>query len=74
MAVSGKFRLNIEMGNDAMQTPRELAEALRELATRVESIAEDETQVSAKVLDDNGNEVGSWEYEVELEEDDDDGE
>lgn len=71
MAVSGKFKLNIEMGNDAMQTPRELAEALRELATRVESIEEDETNAGAKVLDDNGNEVGAWEYDVEVEDDDD---
>lgn len=74
MAVSGKFKLSIEMGNDAMQTPRELAEALRELATRVESIEETETNAGAKVLDDNGNEVGTWEYEVEVEDDDDDGE
>lgn len=71
--VSGKFNCNIELGNDAMQNPQELAEALRELANRIENIDETTILDGAKILDDNGNEVGSWEYEVELDEDEDEG-
>lgn len=69
--MNGFFRLKIEMGNDTMQTPSDLAQALREMAAKVES--EDITESrEGKVLDDNGLAVGSWKYHDEDVEDDDD--
>lgn len=64
--MAGKFTVEINLGNDAMEGPMELAEALRELATRVEDIDLDEAQEEGTILDDNGNEVGTWSYENEL--------
>lgn len=71
--ISGKFTMSIELGNDAMQSPQELSEALEELATKIASIDPMETRAEGKILDDNGNEVGTWEYEAEVEEEDDEG-
>lgn len=68
----GKFVLNIELGDDAMQEPAHVAEALRELAERIDELEPDETDASGKVLDDNGNTVGEWTYENEGREGDDD--
>ncbi len=66
--MAGKFTVEIELGDGVLSTPQELAEALRELATRIEDIDIDETQEDGVILDDDGNEVGTWEYENELEE------
>lgn len=73
MATSGKFSMNIELGNDAMQQPQELADALREVANKIAAIDPTDTNAGGKVLDDNGNEVGTWEYEAEHDEEEDDG-
>ena len=54
------FRLTIELGNDAMRTRRDVASTLEDLA-RV--IREERERDGAKILDVNGNAVGSWEFE-----------
>ncbi len=57
-----KFTLEIEMGNDAMQTYAEIAFAVRRVfpyfANRPEEVDEDE---NGNLYDANGNKVGSWE-------------
>lgn len=58
-----KFSLNIELGNDAMLTPSDVAGAIdrisEKLARRGDTFYYDEGGV---VLDDNGNTVGKWEF------------
>ena len=63
MAVT-QFTVNIELGNDAMQTPDDIARALHKIA----SYFDGETgatfpelgPVTGKILDLNGNTCGSW--------------
>lgn len=54
------FKLTIKLGNAAMQTPDDVAEALRKLAAKM-----DHTEFSGlefgSIRDVNGNTVGSWE-------------
>lgn len=51
------FELKIELGNDAMQSPEDIAWALRGAAYAIEYGG------SAGVIhDDNGNSVGEWEF------------
>jgi hypothetical protein len=60
-----KFQLTITLGNDAMQSPKDIANALREAAYRVtkddpfstDPIEEGE---SGLIKDENGNTVGKW--------------
>ena len=54
--MSGKFTLTITLGNEAMQTNEDVAEALRVAASRIESRA------LPLIRDINGNNVGSWEF------------
>lgn len=68
--MDGTFKIKIEMGNDAMQTPRELAQALREVAAEIEGIDLRETK-SRRISDDNGNTVGKWSFDGEDEDEDD---
>lgn len=68
--MNGTFTLNIDLGNDEMQNPQHVAAALRELANKLDQLDTSTTQAGAKILDDNGNDVGKWEYEAELEDDD----
>jgi hypothetical protein len=49
------FRLSIECENDAMSTPQDIARALREVATKIEQGTH-----SGRILDVNGNRVGSF--------------
>lgn len=50
------FKVEITLGNDAMQTPAHVATALREIAAAV-----DETGVrGGLVVDENGNDVGRF--------------
>lgn len=53
------FTLSIHMGNDAMQTPADLAEALRELAGKLSGYG-NITPGSGSIRDINGNNVGVW--------------
>ena len=60
MTKPDKIKLEIELGNDAMLTGRDVARALRELAKRLaDSDLEEETGGCIKDL--NGNTVGKWE-------------
>lgn len=70
--MNGTFRLSIELGNDDMQTPQDLAQALREMAAKIES-KDLREEGSGKILDDNGNTVGDWELDTEDEDEDEDG-
>lgn len=70
--MAGKFKLSITLGDDAMQEPAHVAEALRELATKIDALGVRETEARGGLLDDNGNRVGEWTYENEPEEEDDD--
>lgn len=58
----------IELGNDAMQSARNLSEALQGVAYRILCDADDTrrpiTKVDGrKILDANGNSVGQWSVE-----------
>lgn len=53
------FTLRIDLGNDAMQTPTDVANALRVLADRLDGgVWGDGT--SESIRDENGNTVGDW--------------
>ena len=51
------FRLSITLGNDAMQTPMDIAAALRDIADALDYTERD----SGTIFDYNGNSVGRWE-------------
>lgn len=53
------FSLEITLGNDAMDSPWDVAAALRALADRLEANAWGDG--TAPIRDANGNTVGSWE-------------
>jgi len=59
-----KLLLEIETGNDAMQTMGDIARALTEVARRMYdarlATATPDHDVSGKIFDDNGNRVGKW--------------
>ena len=54
-----RFTLSIDMGNDAMRTPVDLANALADVAHKLENWGRDQ----GSVYDANGNKVGSFEIE-----------
>lgn len=58
MTVFETLTISIELGNDAMQTPAQAADALRTVADRIEN-----NTLSGVVVDDNGNTVGHWNFE-----------
>lgn len=58
----GEFVLKIKLGNEAMQSAEDVAWALRHLAHRLEEPG----PTSGKVMDLNGNVVGSWTLEGSL--------
>ncbi len=51
-----RFELKIDLGNDAMQGGPDVARALRKVADRIE----DDLEARGKILDDNGNTVGTY--------------
>ena len=51
-----RFKLEIRLGNDAMQTVSDIAEALERVA--VGNIHNG--QNTGRIFDDNGNTVGTW--------------
>jgi len=58
------FTLKIKLGNEAMQTPADVAEALRDVAGRVGALGESvwpHDYGYGFVKDLNGNKVGEWE-------------
>ena len=53
-----KFKLEIELENDGMQTQVDLARALRQVSKKMLEVTEIET--TGKIRDSNGNTVGKW--------------
>lgn len=57
------FTLTIEMGNDAMQTYADIAQATRRIfsdfANRHDEVEDD----AGRIYDANGNKVGTWSVE-----------
>ena len=51
------FKLEIQLGNDAMRTPANVSAALKEVCHRMPKGAE-----AGIIRDVNGNTVGSWEF------------
>lgn len=58
---ANKLVLEIELGNDAMRLPAHVAAALAKIAKQVPHVIMSKG-VSTKILDENGNTVGSWGY------------
>lgn len=58
------FKLTIELGNAEMQTGRNVAQALKSIAEKVEDTEDfseaDVYDRTGKIRDDNGNTVGKW--------------
>lgn len=52
------FRIEVELGNDAMRTTRDIKHLLRDLAGKVENLANGGEE--RRILDENGNTVGKW--------------
>ena len=67
--MSGKFKLEIELGNDEMNSPARVADALKELLQVLYSAEEKVRSLKARIADDNGNVVGKWSYENDRAED-----
>jgi len=60
-----RFTLTITLGNDAMQTGADVAQALRAAAERLEDrygfdYIDEWTGLGAFIYDANGNKVGRW--------------
>jgi hypothetical protein len=58
-----QLTVTITMGNDAMQTGEDLADALRRVAKEVEDLRMTEAhaeRLSGRIRDVNGNTVGGW--------------
>ena len=64
-----KFNLEIEMGNDAMLTRQDVAQALVALSKRLVderfTPQDEDLTDEGSVLDTNGNSVGTWEFKEE---------
>jgi len=57
-----KFTLSIELGNDAMSGPCDVAEALESVASKLRA-----GQESGRIRDTNGNTVGEFEFSSDTE-------
>lgn len=64
-----KLKIEIEIGNEAMQTGTDLARAVKRVAKSIDNIFEGGEPIShgllgsSTVRDDNGNRVGGWTIE-----------
>jgi len=66
-----KFKLEIELGNDAMQDQHDVAQALNDVEERLRKLVSGhfgpyglalmDTLLEGKIMDRNGNAVGRWE-------------
>lgn len=54
-----KFTLAISIDNDAMQTGRDISDALKQVAAKIHS-HDMESDYGNAVMDANGNKVGEW--------------
>ncbi len=60
-----KFTLEIELGNDAMNSASDIAGALIKVAKRIEmNNYSVESSIVRGIMDENGNSVGSWEIDT----------
>jgi hypothetical protein len=59
--MNGKFKLEIELGNDGMRRPLQVSDALRSIANKIQNFHLKE----GSILDLNGNKVGEWGFEKE---------
>ena len=57
-----RFKLDIELGNDAMKTAFAVSTALVQVANKLRKLRSTTPGTSAKIMDENGNSVGSWEF------------
>lgn len=53
-----EFTLTLKLGNVAMQTPADIAEALRQVANRLDAAGVYANEI---IMDLNGARVGTWE-------------
>lgn len=53
------FKLEIELGNDAMQDREDVASALRKAAEKIEQTS----AALGRIIDENGNTVGTWDFD-----------
>lgn len=58
------FKLHIQLSNDAMQGPGDVARALRELADKLDDpgLSSDPYDTTGRIKDANGNTIGFWSY------------
>ena len=59
-----KFELKIDLGNESMQDNHDVAAALRDVAARLSAFVSSGWSpyaLDGKIVDRNGNTVGSWE-------------
>lgn len=56
-----KFTLEINLGNEAMQTGNDVAEALQGIVDRLVDTYDLSADMRGKLRDSNGNTVGHWE-------------
>lgn len=66
--MSVKFKLEIELGNEAMQDQHDVAKSLRGVADKLSQLQSTRFGpygLSGKILDENGNSVGRWEVAEE---------
>jgi len=59
------FELKISLGNEAMQCPNDVAEALRKLAKKLDAVDDFALTDGGKIMDANGNSVGEWSVEID---------
>jgi hypothetical protein len=60
------FKLTIRLGNDAMSTWFDIANALRTVAGQVQDLGDvqittEDSHTASVIMDDNGNSCGKWE-------------
>jgi len=61
-----KFTLEIDLGNDAMQTPGDIGRLLVKIGNRFRDDQDGpDVRDSGKLMDENGNSVGTWEVFTE---------
>lgn len=58
-----RFTLIIDLGNDAMQTPADVAKALRDAAAHLDVCTNVEPPIARDMRDANGNKVGFWSFD-----------
>ena len=61
MNPDSKFTLSIDLLNDGMKTPADVAHALREVAKGLRTMPASLATAGGKIRDVNGNTVGGWE-------------